>query len=139
MGDIGVLVSLEDGGLTTESYGRFVGEVAGRKLHPIQFDELTAKVAYQVALLEGAVTYISSKDIGTNKPVKTFAHRGGYVHEWSQVEYSQVLRAHVAEWLSEKEASDTRWFVPHDLVPTWMTCPDGQLRLEALEAWERHT
>ena len=47
MGDIGLLVSLEDGGLTAESYGRFVAQVAGRKLHPIQFDELTAKVTYQ--------------------------------------------------------------------------------------------
>lgn len=137
MGEIGLLVSLEDGGLTTDSYGRFVGQVAGRKLHPIQFDELTAKVAYQVALLEGAVTYFSTKVLGTTEPVKTIVYRGGYVHEWSYEEYSHVLRAHVAGWLSEKVANDTQWFVPPNLVSTWMTGPDGQLRLEELEAWER--
>jgi hypothetical protein len=138
MGDIALLVSLEDGGLTTESYGRFVGEVAGRKLHPIQFDELTAKVAYQVALLNGGVTYISSKVIDASEPMKTFVHRGGYLHEWSQEEFSHVLRAHVAGWLSEKEANETQWFVPPNSVPTWMTRPDGQLRLVALETWERN-
>lgn len=138
MGEIGLLVSLEDGGLTEESYGRFVSEVAGRKLHPIQFDELTAKVTYQVALLEGGVTYISSKATDTDVPVKSYVYCGGYLHEWSREEFSHVLRSHVAGWLNEKAAIETRWFVPPNLVPTWMTDPDGQLLLKSLDAWEHN-
>lgn len=138
MGEIGLLVCFEDGGLTKESYGRFVADVAGRKLHPIQFDELTAKVTYQVALLEGGVTYISSKATGTAVPMKSHVHCGGYLHEWSAKEFSHVLRSHVAGWLNEKAAIETQWFVPPNLVPTWMTGPNGQLLLKSLDAWEHN-
>jgi hypothetical protein len=136
MGEIGLIVSLEDGRLTQESYGRFVAEVAGRRLHPIQFDELTAKITYQLSLLEGGVTYISSKSTESDLPAKSYVHAGGYLREWSREEYSHVLRAHVSEWLSER-AQDTQWFVPPNLVPTWMADADGELLLQPLAAWEQ--
>ena len=41
--DVGFIVALQDAGIIRDSYGRYVEEVAGRKLLPIQFDELYAK------------------------------------------------------------------------------------------------
>ena len=47
MGEVGLIVSFEDGGLIRESYAKYVRDVAGRKLHPIQFTELYAKTLHK--------------------------------------------------------------------------------------------
>jgi len=135
MGDLGVIVALEDGGLTATSYGRFVLEVAGRKLHPIQFDELCAKVSYQLSLLKGGVSYVTSKVLEGERPMQTYVQVGGYLHEWSREEFSKVLRVHVSDWLKD-EGLNTQWFVPPNLVPTWMTAKSGELLLKPLPSWE---
>ena len=52
MGEVGVIVAFEDCGINADSFGRYVKELAGRKLSPIQFNELYAKVLYQTQLIE---------------------------------------------------------------------------------------
>lgn len=135
MGNVGVIVALEDAGLTTGSFGRYVSEANGRKLHPIQFDELYAKVTYQVSLIEGAVKYITSKVAAEQHPAQTIVIRGGFLRNWSQEDFSQVLRTHVSAWLSSK-GEDTQWFVQPNLVPTWMINDAGELLLQPLSSWE---
>jgi hypothetical protein len=134
MGEVGVIVALEDAGLVRDSYGRYVGAVAGRKLHPIQFDELSAKVFYQLSLFDGRVTYITAKSQAGERPASTHVHGRGLVRPWSQEEFSQVLRPFVEHWLRAKE--DSLWFVPPNLVPTWMSGPSGELLLRPLSEWE---
>ena len=135
MGEVGIIVALEDAGLTKSSYGRYVDAVAGRKLHPVQFDELSAKVLYQVSLLQGGVTYITSKPISETQPTRTHIMRDCRLREHSQEEFSQVLKPYVSDWLKAK-STDTVWFVPPNLVPTWMTDEAGDLLLRPLDEWE---
>lgn len=113
----------------------YVSKVAGRKLHPIQFDELYAKVTYQVSLVEGGVTYLTSQVTEGQHPARTDVLGGGSLREWSQEDFSQVLCAHVSAWLKSK-GKDTQWFAPPNLVPTWMIADTGELLLQPLSSWE---
>lgn len=135
LGEVGVIVAFEDAGLTLDSYGRYVKEVAGRKLHPVQFDELYAKVLYQVSLIEGGVTYITSKHESEAQPARTYVVANGILRERSQEEYSRVLRPMVSDWL-RSDPDHMEWFVPPNLVPTWMTDKDGALLFRSLSEWE---
>lgn len=135
LGEVGIIVALEDAGLTLDSYGRYVEQVAGRKMHPVQFDELYAKVLYQVSLIEGGVTYITSKCDLETQPARTHVVASGVLRERSQEDYSKVLRPIVSDWL-RADPDLTEWFVPPDFVPTWMTDKAGALLLRPLPEWE---
>jgi hypothetical protein len=135
MGEVGVIVAFEDAGLTNGSFGRYVAEVDGRKIHPLQFDELFAKVTYQVSLIEGGVQYLTS-ETGVSIPQQTEVFDGPYLRKWLQEEFSGVLRTHVARWL---EIDDGDWFVSPNLVPTWMTDNEGNLLLLPLSSWQRQS
>lgn len=135
MGEVGIIVAFEDAGLSARSYGRYVAKVNGRKLHPIQFDEIYAKVTYQVSLMEGGIKYLTSQSIDSQRPAQTNVFGGGYLREWSMEDFSKVLRAHVSGWLKSK-GQDLDWFVPPNLVPTWMTNEAGEVLLQPLSSWE---
>lgn len=135
LGEVGIIIALEDAGLTADSYGRYVKQVAGSMLHPIQFDELYAKVLYQVSLIDGGLTYITSKHESDIKPASTYIVAGDYLRDWSQEEYSHLLRSIVADWL-RSDPDDIEWYVPPNLVPTWMTDKNGALLLRPLSEWE---
>lgn len=128
MGEVGVIVAFEDAGLTAQSYGRYVSEVDGRKLHPLQFDELYAKVTYQASLIEHGIHYLTSEKIDTSIPQQTQVIGNPYVREWSQREFSRVLRAHVSHWF-KSNITGTEWFMSPNLVPTWMIDDTGTLLL----------
>lgn len=136
MGEIGIIAAFEDAGLTERTYGRYVGAVAGQKLHPIQFDELYAKVLYQVSLIQGGVTYITSKCHDEPEHLRTLVMGGGRLREPSQEEFSRVLEPYVTEWI-RPGANKMQWFVPPDLVPTWMTDTAGKLLIRSLDEWEK--
>ncbi|HEV7577024.1 MAG TPA: hypothetical protein VGO85_13355, partial [Caldimonas sp.] len=135
LGEVGFIVALEDAGLTRSSYGRYVSAVAGRKLHPIQFEELCVKVLYQISLLEGGVTYITSKSQSKERPIRTDVLGGGSLRPRSQEEFSRVLRPFVEDWLRAK-GEGAQWFVPPNLVPTWMSDPSGELLFRSIFEWE---
>lgn len=138
LGEIGIIAALEDAGLTSKTYGRYIDEVAGKKLHPIQFDELYAKVLYQLSLVEGPIKYITTKHKSDLQAAHTLVLDGRFIHEWSQEEYSKVLRSMVSKWL-HVDSDKTEWFAPPNLVPTWMTKKDGKLLLLPLEEWTQST
>jgi hypothetical protein len=138
MGEVGIIVAFEDAGLSAQSYGRYVAEVNGRKLHPIQFDEIYAKVTYLVSLMGGRIKYLTSQSIDGHRPAQTNAFGAGSLREWSMEDFSKVLEAHVSGWLKSKN-QDLEWFVPPNLVPTWMTNEAGELLLQPLSSWDRGT
>lgn len=135
MGEVGIIVALEDAGMTKQSYGRYVTKVNGQKLHPIQFDELYAKVTYQSSLVEGRVNYLTSQHVDGRHPAKTEVFDQRYIHEWSQEHFSVVLRTHVGKWLRSK-GEGIQWFVPPHSVPTWMVDQSGELLLRSAGDWE---
>ncbi len=134
MGEVGVIVVFEDHGLTTDSYGRYVSEVGGRKLHPLQFDELYAKVRYQASLVENRPHYQTAYDTNGERTAKTDVFSNLFLREWSQEEYSEVLRIQVQGWMVPSSQSQI-WFTPPNLVPTWMANPDGTLLLKSYADW----
>lgn len=136
LGEVGIIVALEDAGLTERSFGRYVDAVAGRKLHPVQFEEMYAKVLYQVSLIEGGVTYITSKSDSEGESTQTHVMAGGYLRDWSQADFSQVLKPCVSDWLIATD-ENAPWFVPPDLVPTWMTDETGSLLIRPFSEWEK--
>lgn len=134
MGDVGIIVALGDAGLTNASFSPIAKDLAGRKIHPIQFDEIYAKVLYQASLLKGGVIYVTEQAVGA-QPAKTLILDGGYKAEWSLEEYSKVLRPILSDWFPDEAAQD-RWFKPPGFVPTWLTDDSGSLLLQPLSVWE---
>ena len=135
MGEVGVIVAFEDGGLARETFGRYALAVAGRKLHPIQFDEVFAKVSYQMSLVETGLKYLTSDSDGDHTPVRTsVVSRGLPTKAWSQRAFSEVLRVHLSDWTSAQEGN-IKWYEPPDRVQTWMVGPSGELLLKAHEEW----
>jgi hypothetical protein len=135
MGEVGIIVAFEDASLTEKSYGRYVTEVGGRKLHPLQFDELYAKVTYQISLIDNGIHYVTSEITDSSSSQQTQVIGNLYLREWSQEEFSRVLRAHVSQWF-KSNVEDAGWFVPPNLVPTWMTDDTGNLLLLPLHSWQ---
>lgn len=68
LGKIGIIVSLQDSGIAEETYGRYLDEVGGRKLHAIQYDEVLAKVIYDRSRLRGVPTYLFAVQEGSTRP-----------------------------------------------------------------------
>ena len=129
MGEVGVIVTFEDGGLTQETYGKYVAEVGGRKLHPIQFTELYAKVCYQNSLRENSLSYLTvSDEEGKGRATTTIANASTMIREWNQEEFAELLQFHLGE-------NVTVDFQPPDLVSTWMVEPDGSIMIRSLDEW----
>lgn len=135
MGEVGVIVAFEDLALTTETYGRYVAEVNGRKMHPLQFDELYARITYQISLMDSGVYYLTSEETDGFGLQKTQVFGSPYLREWSQEAFSFVLQAHISQWFN-LALERTEWFVPPNLVPTWMTDEAGNLLLLPLSNWQ---
>jgi hypothetical protein len=134
MGDVGIMVVFEDAGLTTETYGRYVSDVNGRKLHPLQFDELYARVTYQASLIEQGLSFVTSKVDGDDTLTRTVVINRIFVRERSEEEFSRALRLHVEDWF-EGNGRNIVWFASPNLVPTWMTDDSGKLLLMSAEQW----
>jgi hypothetical protein len=124
--DIGIIVALQDIGILGDSYGRYLEAVAGRKLLPIQFDELYAKCLYQMSLLDRIPKYVTIENKGP-----TVVHQmpiGGFsmkpvVKDWVQEDYASVL-AEVLQQSHHKLDYDL-FYSPPDQVVTWMS-DDGE-------------
>lgn len=133
LGEIGIIISFEDGGLTRESYGRYVDQVGGRKLHPIQFYELFARVSYQVKLRRRPVLYLTQSHVdGRNVAVTEAVRSSTSLDDWDYEEFVELLRFHVSDWLSDNLNVE---FVPPDRVSSWMFDEKGQLVLLPRDGW----
>lgn len=134
MGEIGIIVSFEDGGLIRDTFGRYVDEVGGRKLHPIQFYELYTKVSYQVKLLQRPLTYLTQSHMEGDYIVSTeIVSSPAHLDNWDQKEFAEMLRVNVSPWLSDNLQVV---FKPPDRVSSWMVDNKGKLLLLSKEALE---
>ena len=123
MDDVGLIVVFEDCGILSESYGRYLIEVNGRKLMQIQFDELYAKALYQKSLIKYSPRYVTAPNVDptvTTTVTTTVSELSGgaFVNEWNQEEFTNVFRS-----LLEKNYGDSApdiEFRPPNLVSTWM-------------------
>lgn len=136
VGDVGVIIAFQDAGLINKTYSKYVNEVNGRKLHPIQFDELYAKVSYQINLMDRPPRFLISSHVDGNTPASVhMISSASHIRQWEQEEFAHILLAYVENWLSE-DISIENIFVPPDLLETWMTDKTGSLLLLDTEEWE---
>ncbi len=136
MGSVGVIVSFEDHGLTSSSYGRYIQEVNHCKLHPLQFDELYARITYQVSLIESSMQYLTEFDVNASRDARTRVVGGLYLRERSNKDVAEFLRAQLTQWVGPPSDGEVQWYVPPDKVSTWMTDGDGAPLLKLLSEWE---
>jgi len=134
LGNIGIIVSFEDGGLIRDSYGRYVDEVNGRKLHPIQFYELYAKVNYQLKLRQRPVSYVTQSHIdGQGTATTEMVRSSTELDEWNQKDFCTMLRFQLTSILNNPAQVE---FAPPDRVSSWMTDNCGNILLLSREEWE---
>lgn len=127
--DVGLIVSLQDGGIIRHTYGKYVRSVAGRLLVPIQFVELFAKVVYQTSLLTRIPKFVTGAHATVDVhmlPLQGLSNKP-IVNEWRQEEYARCLAAVLAS--SFPEFSFDKIFVPPGRVMTWMNDEHGKLTL----------
>jgi hypothetical protein len=130
---VGFIVALQDAGVIPGSYGRYVEDVAGRKLLPIQFDELYAKCLYQMCLFTRVPKFLIAA--GADEAAPTTVHMlpvvglstKPVVADWVQADYAQFLFGVLSQ--SERNLDPSEVFVPADRVMTWMSDEHGRLIL----------
>jgi len=123
-GEVGIIVATSDAGLNNFSYARYLKDVNGRKLHPIQFDELFAKVTYESLRLtkDPTFTIVSNKD--SELPVHIITHIPYMkLKDWDNNEFSRLLGDVLSKWGLSKE----ELFVPPNKIYTYMTNEDGSM------------
>lgn len=129
--DVGVIVALQDAGLISDTYGRYVAEVNGRKLVPIQFDELVAKIYYQISILDRVPKFVTAAPKDEDRPVDVHMlplaglSSVPVVGDWNQEDYAQCLAAVLSH--SQPHFTVDQLYVPPDQVMTWMNDPNGNL------------
>jgi hypothetical protein len=123
--DVGIIVSFQDGQMAAESYGQYLTEVGGRKLHPMQFDELFAKVTYEARRMSHRPGYIWSLTPEREEPCTVIMNQSAYIREWNQEEFATLLATVMARW----DVSSGDLFAPPDRVATWMSDESGGLLL----------
>jgi hypothetical protein len=108
MGNIGIIACLEDNGVQNEMFGDYYRKLQKIKLHPIQFDELFAKVTYKSSLLNRVPKYMAvlpenEKDVTrVNKlPLQGLSLNPIY-NNWNQKEYSMVLEFYLQNYTINK-------------------------------------
>jgi len=126
-GEVGIIVAMADAGINNNSYSLYLDEINGRKLHPIQFDELFAKVTYESHRLIKApfFTVVSNKDKSVPIDVITQLPNGMILNDWDQEEYSHWLASVMSVWGIPEDSL----YVPPNFVQTFMSNEDGTLKL----------
>lgn len=129
--DVGIIVALQDAGLISDTYSRYVADVDGRKLVPIQFDELFAKVYYQISLLTRVPKFITGTQTDISKPVNVHMlpisglSSIPVVEEWDQEHYAHCLAVELSR--THPHFTIDQLYVPPNQVMTWMNDPEGNL------------
>ncbi len=64
LGSVGIIAALQDGGALRNLCQNYMARFQQRRLHPIQFAELTAKVVYEATLLNRIPSYLTMESSG---------------------------------------------------------------------------
>jgi len=130
--ETGIIVVFEGGNTIDESYGRYVSELKGEKIHPIQFSELYAKVNYELKRRHGNLAYLTTQTESSTEPVITQILDDGYFMEpWSSSECSAFIQEYISashfKNLNPKFLPSTR--------NTWMYDESGNILTLPLSDW----
>jgi hypothetical protein len=132
IGEVGIIVGLQDFGFLHQTYGKnYVEVVNGKKLHSIQFSELFAKCVYQSHRIENVPLYEFHTKIDDPKsPIGVRVVNSPIIRDWNQNEYYGVLSSIFASLHPTVELE----FVPPDRVTTFMEDENKEpLLLENIE------
>lgn len=125
MGDVGIIIALDDGGLLRETYQKYLDEVNGRPLAPIQFNELYAKCLYQVSLIRLSTKFAIHTNGDEGVTVNMIGR--GYVDEWCADDFAPVLEGILKE---AHPGLATSLLDPEtNLLMTWMNNKKGEITL----------
>lgn len=64
-GPVGVIIALQDQGVTAATYGRLLEDIRSERLHPLQFEELVARTVSQLSLKDGVPRFMWSMEKGS--------------------------------------------------------------------------
>lgn len=104
MGGIGIVASFEDASAQKFCHQDYYDNLEGIKLHPIQFDELAAKVAYKSFLLNRIPEYLNMLPDDQLSPVyvDTLNLQGftstPVFDEWDQKIYAKILASYLTAY-----------------------------------------
>ncbi len=109
MGEICIFACLEDSGAQKELFEEYFEEYEYYPIHPLQFDELSAKITYKSSLMNRVPKYISflpedenGMVIVTTTPLQGFSTKPIY-DDWDPKSYSKVLYLYWSRWGKEME------------------------------------
>lgn len=96
LGSIGIVVCLEDGGAVKLELGPYMKRLAKKSLHPIQFKEAAAVLAYKAAKLNRVPKYVTIE--GANERYMLAMPLGGFSSKpvfdpWDSHEFARVMSA----------------------------------------------
>lgn len=131
LGPVGIICVLDDRGIQKELYGNLFEEFHGGPLHPIQFDELVAKVSYRAHLLKKNPTYLflvpeeaDGEVLVVSPPPQGLSTEPFYPYrDWSQEEYARCLFHYMKKW----GVSFEDLYRPPDMVFSIVTREDGSV------------
>jgi len=129
MGEVGVVASLQDNGAQKEVFAEYYERIRKITLHPIQFDEFSAKIAYQATVMNRVPKYLSViPESETNvSSVVTLPLAGlstkPIFDEWNQRRYAMFLAQYLEKW----ELTFEDLFQEPDLVMSFLENEDGQV------------
>jgi hypothetical protein len=121
MGPVGLVAVLQDGGAHMTLFPRM--GIGKRKLHPIQFTEVIAKVIYKSMLFNRIPKYViadGDPKIVMQMPLAGLSGKSLY-EEWNQHHYAQILCQITGVPMEHL-------FHPPDQVMTWLRNPDGKAK-----------
>ncbi|MDR3563014.1 MAG: hypothetical protein P4N59_16510 [Negativicutes bacterium] len=131
LGGIGILACLEDSSAQKQLFDEYFAQFEGIKLHPIQFDELAAKIAYKASLFNRNPEYFNL--IPSTEGMDVFIiipHVQGLTtdpmfKDWDQKIYAKMLATY---WGRHGFDISTIYQEPN-LVFTMITNPDGTIKV----------
>lgn len=97
IGEVGIIACLEDNGAQEEMFSDYFNRFKGIKLHPVQFDELVAKVTYKRALMNRIPKYMMMLPEEEGQKVTVWASplqglsTKPVFDEWNQRDYAAYL------------------------------------------------
>jgi len=128
MGGVGIIIAFQDQGLNEESYTSLLSGFGDYPLHPLQFDELYARVTYTCSLLNRTPKYLA---VLPHDPTKRFwvvslplagFSSGPILEEWNIQEYAQFL----AYYWRGRGLSFADVFRPPDQAMTYLEYDNGE-------------
>ena len=108
MGDICIFSCLEDRGAHKEIFSDYFNSYKSNPIHPLQFDELSAKITYKNLLLNRTPQFLTVQPKNENDYVVISPPLQGYstapiYDDWNIEEYCKYLHFNLKKWGYEKE------------------------------------